>query len=151
MFNTILLENGLSPGDVRLLRHRDKEAEAEKGTPYKFWLTHPDSKFLRYQEHQGIHNRKRLDAKYWAAFVVTPDTKTKFAGLYRARYVRTLKDEEHQTCGVHHRLGRCDQYDLILDEKLKDYIGRLVIDWGPSPRSWIQRADRQDKEIVGTD
>jgi hypothetical protein len=146
-FNSILREGGLSPTDVRLLRHRDKDAEAEKGTPYKFWLTDPD-KFVRYQEHQAIYNRRRLDAPYWAAFVVTPENETVFAGLYTARYTRTLSDEEHQTCDVHHRLGRCDLYNLIPDERLRDHIGRLVIDWSPSHRVWIQRADRQNKLVV---
>jgi hypothetical protein len=46
------------------------------------------------------------------------------------------------------KAGSCHVYDLTLEEHLKDLIGRLVIDWGPGDRSWIQRADQQDKPIT---
>jgi hypothetical protein len=44
--------------------------------------------------------------------------------------------------------GTCHLYDLTLVEHLKDLVGRLLIDWGPGDRSWIQRADQQDKRIT---
>jgi hypothetical protein len=58
-FNPILREHGLFPNDVRFLRHTDREAKAEKGTPYKFGLAEPDSKFIRYRSDQTcpVHHR----------------------------------------------------------------------------------------------
>jgi hypothetical protein len=44
--------------------------------------------------------------------------------------------------------GSCHFYELTLEEHLKDLVGRLLIDWGPGDRSWIQRADEQDKQIT---
>jgi hypothetical protein len=39
-------------------------------------------------------------------------------------------------------------YDLLLDPALSDMVGRLIIDWGPGDRAWIQRADQQSKRII---
>ncbi len=39
-------------------------------------------------------------------------------------------------------------HDLRLVDALGDYAGRLCIDWGGATRSWVQRADLQDKSIV---
>jgi hypothetical protein len=147
MFNAILSENGLSPRDVRLLRHAD--TKAPKGTPYEFWRYDRDSKFVLYQEHQEIKYRNILNAKYWATFVVVPpENKTVLAGLYRVQYVRTLNADEHKNCPVHHRDYKCDQYKLMLDEKLKGHIGRLVIEWGPGFNAWIQYANRRNKRVI---
>lgn len=33
-------------------------------------------------------------------------------------------------------------------ERLSDYAGHLIIDWGRGFRSWVQRADRQDKPVL---
>ena len=145
-FNTILRQNNLRPVDVRLLRHAD--SKAPMGTPYEFWRDHRDSKFVLYQEHQETHYRKILNADYWAAFVVPPDNKTLFAGLYRVEYVGALNEQQHQQCSVHHRRWSCDEYKLILDDKLKNYIGKLSIDWGRGYKTWIQYAHKQDKMVI---
>ena len=34
------------------------------------------------------------------------------------------------------------------DDRLNDLAGRLVIAWGDAERAWIQRADRQDKDVL---
>jgi hypothetical protein len=33
-------------------------------------------------------------------------------------------------------------------QKLEEYRGRIVVDWGGGERAWVQYASRQDKEIV---
>jgi len=43
--------------------------------------------------------------------------------------------------------GSCDVYDLTLEQKLGDAVGKLLIDWGPGAKAWIQRADQQSKRI----
>ena len=46
------------------------------------------------------------------------------------------------------KAGTCDLYDLSLEKALEDLIGRLLIDWGPGPRSWVQHADRKNKIVT---
>lgn len=48
--------------------------------------------------------------------------------------------------------GEDDLYPPQLIEPLRDKIGVLYIEWGGGPsgkRAWVQRAESQDKEIVG--
>lgn len=44
--------------------------------------------------------------------------------------------------------GTCDVYELELDPRFETLAGRLIIDWGDSERTWIQRADNQNKVIL---
>ena len=46
------------------------------------------------------------------------------------------------------KAGSCDLYDLTLEQRLGDLVGKLLLDWGPGDRAWIQRADRQNKPIT---
>lgn len=39
-------------------------------------------------------------------------------------------------------------YDLTLEQRFADLVGKLLLDWGPGDRAWIQRADQQDKRIT---
>ena len=147
MFNTILLAADLRPGDVRLLRHKDRRSS--KGcTPYELWRD-TRNQFDRYQATQSFGNRSKLKAPYWASFVGTPSDETMFVGLYRAKYRGILEQDTPmaQMDGVD-KAGSCDTYELTLDEQLGDLVGKLLIDWGPGDRAWVQRADHQDKRIL---
>lgn len=46
------------------------------------------------------------------------------------------------------KAGSCDVWDLTLETNLSDLIGKLIIDWGPGGRAWIQRGDRQNKDVT---
>ena len=48
---------------------------------------------------------------------------------------------------IHPKVG-IPVFTLSLDNRLRDLIGKLIIDWGLGMRSWIQRAHKQDKPIV---
>ncbi|MGD0773049.1 MAG: GIY-YIG nuclease family protein [Candidatus Solibacter sp.] len=148
MFNAVLREAGLPINDVILLRHQDQRAERGR-TPYELWRDDTPA-FDLYQSHQGTEARPKFSrAQYWASFVVTPAGDTLFVGLYHAHY-RGLLD--HDTPWPHRdgfdKAGACDVYDLTIDERFSDFIGKLVIDWGPGTRAWVQRADKQDKPIT---
>lgn len=39
-------------------------------------------------------------------------------------------------------------YDLQLDERLTDLEGKLFIEWGDGTRAWVQRADKQNKQVT---
>jgi hypothetical protein len=88
-------------------------------------------------------------ARYWASFVGTPGDETLFVGIYEIKSRRLLDVDTpmpHKD-GVD-KAGTCDVYELTLDRSLRDLVGRLLIDWGPGKRSWIQRADLKEKQIT---
>jgi len=147
MFNSILREAGIPLGDVRLLRHKDQRAEKGR-TPYELWRD-DRQQFESYQSTQAIKNRKKLNAPCWASFVGTPSDETLFVGLYRVQYQGLLEEDKQKPHmdGVD-RAGSCDAYQLTLEQGFSDLDGKLFIEWGQGKRSWIQRADRQDKRIT---
>ena len=146
-FNMCLREAGIPLAGVRLLRHKDQRAE--KGcTPYE--LRRDDrQQFESYQSTQRIKNRTRLNASHWASFVGTPSDETLFAGLYAVEYLGLLDEDRPKPHmdGID-KAGSCDVYQLTFDERFSDLDGKLFIEWGEGKRSWIQRADRQDKRIT---
>jgi hypothetical protein len=147
MFNTILRETGLPLTDVRLIRHKDKRS-ARGRTPYELWR---DSRpqFELYQSTQSIPNRKKLTAPYWAVFIVDLNDETMFAGVYAVKYRGLLEqDTPRPNMEGIDEAGSGDVYDLTLQDKLGDLIGRLFIDWGPGALAWVQYADRNDKFVT---
>ena len=146
--NGILRENGLDPKDVRLVRHKDQRSSPGR-SPYELWRNDPEA-FHNYQSSQRISNRKKFSAPFWAVFVADAFDDTLFVGLFAASYRGLLEEDRPKphVIGEIDAAGSCDIYDLELDSRLKELIGRLVIDWGPGERAWVQYADRQDKEIL---
>lgn len=146
-FNTMLHAAGLPLADVRLLRHKDQRA-AKGRTPYELWRD-DRPQFDLYQSIQAVRNESRLRAPYWASFVGSPNDETLFVGLYLNRGARLLDKDipKVQMDGVE-VAGTCNIYDLALEQVLCDLKGRLIIDWGSGDRSWIQRADNQDKAVI---
>lgn len=147
MFNTILREAGLPLNDIRLIRHKDKRAK--RGfTPYELWRDNRPQ-FENYQSTQSISNRPKLNAPYWAVFVVNLSDETMFAGLYLVNYRGLLeKDTPMPHMDGIDKAGSCDVYDLKLQDKLQDLIGKIFIDWGPGALAWVQYAARNDKPIT---
>lgn len=146
-FNVLLRSAGIEPGEVLLLRHQDGRATRGR-TPYRLWRDHRPL-FEIYQRHQSVSNQARFRRGYWASFVGAPNGDTLFVGLYAARG-RTLTDQRWiapQNDEVVER-GEDHIYDLELLPALESAQGRLVIEWGPGWRQWVQLADRQDKPIL---
>ncbi|QDU00409.1 hypothetical protein V6x_00820 [Gimesia chilikensis] len=147
MFNTILTEGGLPIEKVRLLRHRDQRA-AKGLKPYELWRD-DRQRFEQYQSHQDFGNHTKLNHPFWASFVGTPNNETLFVGIYSVRYKGVL--EKDIPASHSHELleaGSCDIYELSLLKEFADLDGKLYIDWGLGTRSWIQRADNQNKPIT---
>ena len=44
--------------------------------------------------------------------------------------------------------GTHDTYELVLDDRLREFVGKLFISWGAGTRSWVQRPDNQNKPIT---
>lgn len=147
-FNAILRENKLEPADVRLVRHKDQNSSPGR-SPYELWRDDKKA-FDDYQSTQRIRNRKIFSAPFWAVFLADAFDDTMFVGLYAASYKSVLGHDQpmpHVVGGID-RAGTCDVYDLILDHRMQDLIGRLIIDWGPGERAWVQYADRHDKPVL---
>jgi GIY-YIG catalytic domain len=145
-FKSALVDVGIDPTRVRLLRHQDSKADYGK-TPYEMFRN-DRAAFELYQSHQNSKRRSHLKADYWASFVGTPDLRTLFCGLYASQYVgvgdRDVRQPHRE--GKIDRAGHYDLYELTSLDALKRYSGVLFIDWGDSPRAWIQR--RTDKVIT---
>lgn len=146
MFNSLLSAENIDLSKVRLLRHKDNRS-AKGRSPYELWRDNRPQ-FELYQSTQTIKNEAKLRADYWASFVGTPSEETLFVGLYSVNNFRKL---EKDTAKPHAEgmdiANTCNVYDVTLLEPLSDLIGRLVIDWGPGDRAWVQRADSQNKPI----
>ena len=78
-FNQLLREVGLNTAQVRLLSHETRTFSGR--TPYTVWRRDPAA-FERYQSTQDRSSRAYFDSPYWASFVVTPDGRTLFVGVY---------------------------------------------------------------------
>ncbi len=148
MLNSILRSANLDLTQVRLIRHKDKRASKGR-SPYELWRDQPDL-FEAYQSSQNPLNRKKFSAPFWAVFVVDAFDGTMFGGLYAAKYRGLLKKDRPAPHieGEIEKAGSCDVYDLRLDEKLRDVIGRMFIDWGQGALAWVQYADRNDKIVT---
>jgi hypothetical protein len=89
---------------------------------------------------------------YWATFVVPATGGTLFSGLYLAERIGSSPqgwiDPLYDKPGSDLTTSLLDRYRLALSPLLANYIGKLWIEWGAGTRSWIQRADNQDKAIV---
>jgi hypothetical protein len=148
LFNSLLLQFGIELSGVRLLRHQDQRAEKGR-TPYQLWRDDRPA-FEAYQSTQSFGNRSRLSpSTYWVSFVVTPMQETLLAGIYHSQY-RGPNDVDiawTHADGID-LAGTCDVYELRLDEQATDLEGRVVIDWGAGTRTWIQRADSQNKVVI---
>ena len=143
--NQALVTYGLQPSEVRLLRHQTRGSDGR--TPYMLWRDQREL-FEAYQAVQQVSDRARVDAGFWASFVAAPDGRTLLAGVYAvqgreqvpANWPYPLSPRPGEGQDELHRLDRMFQYAAL--------EGRLYVDWGPATRAWVQRADRQDKEIV---
>lgn len=145
--NLLLGAAGLRLDDIRLVRH--KEPAKPGHTPYELWRDNRPL-FEKYQARQSTDFRAGFGtAGYWASFVVTPEKETLFAGLYQVagREELAIDSPSFHRASVD-LAGTCDDYRTTLTQHLGDLVGRMVIDWGPGFRAWIQRADRQDKTVL---
>ena len=147
-FNTLLREAHIRPSQVCLIRHKDQRADKGRG-PYELWRDKL-SAFEDYQSTQNIRKRKVFSLPYWAAFVVNMNRETLFAGLYAVSYSGLLPEDRPKPSveGEIDQAGSCDLYQTTLDDALRDFIGKLIIDWGQSMISFAQYAKRHDKPVL---
>ena len=96
----------------------------------------------RFEKYQRIQRKERFKSTDWViAFVATPLDETLFVGVYRVRGIGKVPPNTIDPCRGHDVEGLF-LYDLELDDALREYAGRIVVDWGTGFRSWVQRPDR---------
>lgn len=148
-FNSFLQSYGIQPADVRLLRHQSGPYAGR--TPYTLWRDAQDQ-FVAYQGIQTAQNRSRLNAPYWAGFVVTPSQSTLFVGLFeverQGKCAPTMIDPLRLVPATQDGSRDLELYSQRQVEACVDYAGRILVDWGPGTRSWIQVASKQPKAIA---
>lgn len=148
-FNELLLEQGVDPRRVRLLRHH--HAEPKRKSLYQLWLT-DRPEFERYQATQDSRARKQFEGWFWASFVVPRPNETLFVGLYRANRRSSVPRDWIDPISLERpgaKKGReYDLYRIELADEMARYRGALKVDWGRGTRRWNQRADQQDKSVI---
>lgn len=150
-FNLLLETEGISPKEVRLLRHQ--QTGVARCSSYVLWRDTPGA-FESWQSCQLASRASYFDASHWASFVVPPDGSTLFVGLYRVRGRADVPvgwiDPLFDVPLVEREKRECHLYQLERSDVAAEYIGRLRIDWGVGTRSWVQRADAPNgnKKIV---
>jgi hypothetical protein len=152
-FNMLLRDEGIDPSYVRLLRHQTGKVPGR--TPYTLWRDDMRA-FQRYQSTQDPTRRAYFDAPFWAAFVAPPSGGTLFVGLYEVNLVGQVPAGQIdpltlREVGAEKAIGPYDLYDCRPVKELLEYVGRLFVHWGDSSsasRAWVQRAERQEKEII---
>jgi len=142
-FNAILEHEHIDPKRVRLVRHQDNRASVNC-TPYNLWRAGDG----RLETYQRIQKREVFEVGgLLASFVVTPNNETLFVGLYRVDGIGVAPPGTIDPVLQADRRG-LHLYDISLEEKISDYAGHLIVEWGDGHRAWVQLAHRQDKPVV---
>ena len=138
-FSDVLKKVGLEPAKVKLIRH----ALTDKG----FKSCYDKNMVLEYTRQQKSGFSKNYD--YWCVFISGKGTLAKLFACYRVGNSvpdtpdAMPKDFPHPEWFQ----GENAYFDLEHIDLLKDYEGRLTIDWGNSARMWHQKGTTE-KPIV---
>jgi hypothetical protein len=144
-FNDVLQSAGVDPSKVRLARHQDTRSRHR--SIYAIWKSPGGPELV--EQYQSIQKYDRFEVGgFVASFVVTPPprSETLFIGLYEvlARAECEAGSREPFT-GID--VTGLYRYEMAYDDRLDEYRERLVVDWGPGTRSWVQLASRQPKPV----
>jgi len=146
-FNTYLEQAGLNLDDGFLLRHEDP-TRLPPGRIYSAWLNERTN-FEAYQNVQKWNNRFR-EGSWLASFVVAPTGETLFVGIYHVK-----RTSPAPVTGPYDDplLGKMPPEDRAWHEtqhsdRMQEYEGKLVIDWGPGTRQWRQLARNHNKIVL---
>lgn len=143
LFTDLLARAEIDLKRTRFVRHQSTRAPTGK-TPYDLWRSN-DGRFETYQRIQGKEVFKNSD--WIASFVATPLNETLFVGIYKVQGIGKVPSGLRDPIAGHKVTG-LNYYNLQVSEILREYRGRILIDWGPGSRAWVQHADRQNKPII---
>lgn len=157
----LLVERGIDPTEVIVLRHRAHEPELNKVLP---WLAEErPSLFNAYQQTQGPKLEKAMTGtKYVASFLGQEPGKALFVGIYEIGETHPLTFEEFWKVPQYIELkafgmtgwatnkgeAPCLWFDLRLTDHYADWKGRLVVKWPPPERAWWRRAHKNEFTVL---
>lgn len=151
--NSLLIEAGIEPNEVLVLRHRPKEPQLRKVLP---WLVveRPDL-YDFYQRTQSPKvERAMMKADYVASFIGLEAGKALFIALYRKLGSNPLTHKqfweipEYSELRAHGMRGFVGDREFVhlFELEPKDFCaqwkGKLIIAWPGGERTWYRWADR---------
>ena len=140
-FSDMLKNVGLDPKDVKLIRHALSDERFREC--YKAGMAH------EYTQHHKDGFSKGYS--YWITFISDGGTYARLHSCYRVN--GSVPDTPDvcpaglPDCEAMEYRGEMAFFDLQYVDLLKEYEGKLVIDWGGSARMWHQKATTE-KPIV---
>ena len=140
-FSDVLMKVGLDPKNVKLIRHALSDE--------RFRECYEAGMAYEYTQHQKKEFSKGYS--YWITFISDGGTYARLHSCYRVN--GSVPDAPDvcpvglPACEAKEYRGEMAFYDLEYVDLLKEYEGKLVIDWGKSTRMWHQKAVT-DKPIV---
>lgn len=157
--NDLLLNEGIQPEHVLVLRHRPFEPELRKVLPW-YAAERPEI-FNAYQQTQ---QNPRVEtafqkATHIASFIGHESRKALFVGLYKRggwhpmgydEYWSVPAYKEMKAFGIEGFTGARDAvfwFDLELTDFYAKWKGRLIVEWPGLERSWWRWADRNPIQI----
>jgi hypothetical protein len=149
LFNDLLADAGISPLDVRLIRHHTNPGIGGQSL-HDLWCR-DRAGFERYQRVQHPQYRLFRSGSVWAAFTSPEPGVTTFIGLYDARYLATqIVDEPCPYRGDQPGGGApMDVFETRLRPELAEHVGSLRIEWDASSiRTWARYADNAPFAIL---
>ncbi len=156
----LLIEKGIDPKDVLVLRHRPREPKLRKVLP---WLAaaKPDV-FNAYQQTQPERIEKQIgSAKYVASFVGMEPGKAVFVGLYSVDGSKLISRKQFwqipgnvvlKSFGMKGFTKDSPRksvrfFDLVLTDFCAHWKGKLVIKWPPQDRNWHRWAHKPKNKM----
>jgi hypothetical protein len=142
-FNDLLLEQGIAPEEVALLRHHTPQPGASAASIADLWRDDPKG-FHLYQDTQKENRPIFRNRKIWASFVSPAPGETLFVGLFDATYLNTaVADWRCPYRGDQPGKGNpVDRFSTSLRSELSQQIGRLHVEWPDcNVRTWTRKAE----------
>lgn len=149
-FNDLLLERGIGPREVALLRHHTPKRGATAASIADLWRDDPEG-FVLYQDTQKEKRPIFRTRKIWASFVSPEPGETLFVGLFDAKYLSTgVADWTCPYRGDQPGDGQpVDRFSTRLRSELSEQIGKLRVDWPDSNvRTWKRKAEGLTLPVV---
>lgn len=136
LFKTLLVDAGIDPRTVRMLRHTLKGVDL-----FAAWRNDP-ADFEAYQSVQKKSARSNVQRPWWASFIALGDERALFVGMYRASFVGDCPAEYDERITPNPASPDVlDLYDCRLAAELSEYSGRLQVAF--PGRNWRQLAEGQ--------
>lgn len=136
----------IDPADVRLVRHGNKELNV---------LDTFQNDIAKFQEYTAWQSPGKYgNSKYLAIFAPSRSTTSIFLGLWKINGITTNSElnQKHLKLLQEYELPerwfeKADRYDLEQVSTMDMLTMRLIIDWGKSTVSWVQKRDKEIVEI----